>query len=153
MNHSNQYAIWNLLEWIPSGKGHPIWTSLGKFYMDPHITEMWSIGAHRESAHWISYQLLWLGHPIAWGSPLSAHTLLALLNFGPVLFTYRKSPRDQTGPFLHRIKVSNTKTIFLVPHQHHPSLFMLILPFPSHLSWLVTNHETGLVVFDFWRFK
>ena len=136
MNHSNQYAIWNLLEWIPSGKGHPIWTSLGKFYMDPHITEMWSIGAHRESAHWISYQLLWLGHPIAWGSPLSAHTLLALLNFGPVLFTYRKSHWGQTHLLLHGIKITKRRRLSWLPWSFSPHSHT---PFPIS-SLLVTNH-------------
>ena len=90
--------------------------------------------------------------PVAWTSycrcsPLSAITLSALLNFGPVLFTYRNGHWGQTH-LLHGIKITKRRWLSWLPWSFSPHS---PLPFPSHLSWSLIM--SCLVVFDFWGFK
>ena len=90
--------------------------------------------------------------PVPWTAyrlrltPVSCHTINStkrlLLFYSP---TERAS--DQTCHLLRGIKINNMKTTFLVPDEHAPSLFTLMLPLPSHLSWLPII--SCLVVFDF----
>ena len=137
-----------LLESIPNGKGCPICTSWGNSVWTPTYTvEMWS----KRSARILRLDSLPVPVPwtsTAWGAPLSAVTQPTLLKLCFCFFTYRESHWDQTHPLPHGIKINNMKTTFLVPDEHAPSLFTLMLPLPSHLSWSLIM--SCLVVFDFW---
>ena len=67
--------------------------------------------------------------------------------FGPISFTCRSSPWEETLPRLHGVNANNTKTTFLVPDQHAPSLFTLTVPLPSHLSSPLNHVLSGGVWF------
>ena len=87
------------LQSIPSGKGHPTWTSWERFHMDTYLyhrdVEQWGPPGFW---HWITYQLLYQGQPTARVSPLSAITQSTLLNLWFCFIHLQKeSPRPDTS--------------------------------------------------------
>ena len=90
--------------------------------------------------------------PVPWTAyrlrltPVGRHTITSTK---PLLLFYSPTERvsDQTRHLLRGIEIRNMRTTFLVPDEHAPSLFTLMLPLPSHLSWSLIM--SCLVVFDF----
>ena len=113
-----------------------------------YITEMWSSEVHQDSHIGSATSSCTLDSLQPEAHPCQPSHNQLYSTSGSVLFTYRKSHWDQTRHLLRGIKINNMKTTFLVPDECDPSLFTLILPLPSHLSWSLIM--SCLVVFDFW---
>lgn len=137
-----EHAHWNHYSYSqsPVVKVTPYGRKLGEIpHGHPPISQSCgSSEVHQDSLHWISYQLpkFWTAHRLRL-TPVSRLTQSTLLNLCFCFIHLQKESRPDTSSSAWN-QINNMKTTFLVPDEHAPPLFTLMLPPISSL--LVTNH-------------